>query len=548
MKGRGNGFLLFAGLLERLLFTPARNSKLALLAEYFRTAPPGDRGYALALLTGSLALETLRPSQLRRLAMTRVDEVLFKLSQAYVGDLGETIALIWPEPEQGSPAWEGDLEELVARVKGLTRLETFPFMDQMLGRLPETGRWIFVKLVTGGSLRIGVSARLAKQGLAQAFGADVEEIEKVWSGFRPPYGGLLDWLEGKTPSPVPPEGLFFHPPMLAVPLEEKELERMDPAAFAAEWKWDGVRVQASSDGIRRRLFTRNGEEITEAFPEVAQALPFHSVVDGELLVRRDGGEGGAPRGLWGDIGDFQHLQKRLNRKKVSAKLLEESPALMVCYDLLFENGEDLRPLPFRERRERLEQWVQALPSEGRVFRLSPRIPFRDWDALKELRRNARNQGLEGLMLKRLESPYLNGRPKGHWYKWKRDPLNVDAVLLYAQRGHGKRASFYSDYTFGVWEGGELVPIGKAYSGFSDEELVRLDRWIRENTVGRFGVSIRAVKAELVLEVEFDGLQRSSRHRSGVAMRFPRIHRIRWDKPAGEADTLEAVRRLLPEQA
>jgi DNA ligase-1 len=404
-----------------------------------------------------------------------------------------------------------------------------------LDGLDATGRWAFLKLLTGG-LRVGVSERLAKMALADlSDDAAVADIEEVWHGLEPPYVELFAWLEGRACKPVIDVRAAFRPMMLANPLEDGELERLDPAAYLAEWKWDGIRVQVAAGGDRPRLFSRTGEDISHSFPDLTDAMDFDSVLDGELLVVRDG-----------EVAPFNDLQQRLGRKSVSARMMSEYPAFLRVYDILFEQEEDLRNLPFSTRRCRLENWFDRVcPAR---LDLSPVIDFRDWQELAELRGDARARGIEGLMLKRADSPYIAGRPKGPWFKWKRDALTVDCVLMYAQRGHGKRSSFYSDYTFGCWragaEGGEeLVPVGKAYFGFTDEELRKLDKWVRANTVERFG-PVRAVAPGLVLEIAFDAVHRSNRHKSGLAMRFPRVHRIRWDKPAGEADRLPALERLL----
>jgi DNA ligase-1 len=325
--------------------------------------------------------------------------------------------------------------------------------------------------------------------------------------------------------------------MLANPIERAELEALDPAHFRAEWKWDGIRVQvAASDGIKR-LYSRAGEDVSAAFPDIVEAIDFEGVFDGELLVRRD--EAIAP---------FNDLQQRLNRKVVTPKMLKDHPAHVRLYDALWIEGDDLRGLPFDGRRARLEAWMAKQPRPR--FDLSPLVQFTDWAHLAQLREEMRSDGIEGLMLKRADSPYLAGRPKGPWFKWKRDPHLADCVLMYAQRGHGKRSSFYSDYTFGCWRdnGGtrELAPVGKAYFGFTDEELRWLDKWVRDHTTNRFG-PVREVSPELVLEIAFDGIARSTRHKSGVAMRFPRVNRIRTDKPAGEADTVDNLLRLVPSQ-
>jgi DNA ligase-1 len=319
--------------------------------------------------------------------------------------------------------------------------------------------------------------------------------------------------------------------MLAHPLEEADIAKLLVEDFAAEWKWDGVRVQAASENGERRLFSRAAEDISRTFPDVLEQIAFNAVVDGELLVRRPDGA----------IAPFNDLQQRLNRKTVDPKLIAKFPAFIRAYDLLALNGEDLRALPFKDRRAKLEAFI---PSAGPAFDLSPLVPSADWEALAAHRAAPPDSAIEGLMLKRWDSAYEQGRPKGLWFKWKREAHRVDCVLMYAQRGHGKRSSFYSDFTFGVWRDGALTPVGKAYSGFTDEELKQLDKFVRDNTLERFG-PVRAVTQTLVLEVAFEGLQRSTRHKSGVAMRFPRIARIRWDKPAPEADTLEALERLLP---
>ena len=323
--------------------------------------------------------------------------------------------------------------------------------------------------------------------------------------------------------------------MLAHPLEAGEQNKLDADDYRAEWKWDGVRVQVVAAGGALRLFSRSGDDIASSFPDIAAVARFDAVLDGELLVMRGG-----------QVAAFNDLQQRLNRKTVSAKLLERYPAHIRLYDILYEGQRDLRDLPFDERRQRLDAWFEKIIPER--MDLSPLLPFASWDELSALRADARAHGIEGLMLKHRQSPYIAGRPKGPWFKWKRDALICDAVLMYAQRGHGKRSSFYSDYTFGAWRKGEdggpeLVPIGKAYFGFTDEELRQLDRWVRNNTAERFG-PVRAVKPGLVLEVAFDAVQRSTRHKSGLALRFPRIHRIRWDKPIEDAERLETIEGLI----
>jgi DNA ligase-1 len=522
----------FAALLDRLSFEAQRNEKLRLLTDYFRHTEDPDRGLALAVLTGRLDIPHAKPALLRGLVETRVDPVLFGWSYDYVGDLAETIALIWPAKTRA----EGETLTLSAVVRLLSdagKTETPALIARLLDGLDVTGRWAFIKMLTG-ALRIGVSARLAKTAVAQLGGVDVDEIEELWHGLAPPFIPLFAWLEGKAPRPEPIHVIPFRPVMLAHALEEKDLPQENPADFLAEWKWDGIRVQAASSGGQRRLTSRQGEDVSAAFPDLLEALDFDGTLDGELIVIAAG-----------EIRPFAELQQRLNRKTITPAHLEKFPAGLIAYDLLIDKAIDVRPLPFSERRALLEAFVAGakLPR----LTLSPLVPFASWDELAAQRASPPNSAIEGIMLKRKASPYLAGRVKGHWYKWKRDPHLVDAVLMYAQRGHGKRSSFYSDYTFGVWKGEELVPVGKAYFGFTDEELVEIDRFVRNNTVDRFG-PVREVTHHpdhgLVLEVAFEGLQRSPRHKSGLAMRFPRINRLRWDKPPREADRIEALEALL----
>ncbi len=535
----------FAALLERLVLTPSRNAKLQLICDYLRHTTDPSRGWALAAITGDLDIPSVKPAAIRELVASRVDPVLFSLSYDYVGDLAETISLIWPQRPGANRA--PDLNEIVETLLESTKAQGLKLVEGWLDALDSTGRWGLLKLITGG-LRVGVSARLARQAVADFGKVDVAEIEELWHGMEPPYLDLFAWLEGKGPKPVSGALAPFRPPMLAHPLlskaERLEANELDPSLispkdFAAEWKWDGVRVQLASDQGVRRLYTRNGDDISKAFPDLLETIDFNATLDGELLIRSP--EGG--------VASFNELQQRMNRKTVSAKQMADRPAMLRAYDIIHETGEDVRPLPFADRRKRLERFVVSLDNES--IDLSPLVPFEDAIQLEDIRRNPPTREIEGLMLKRWDAPYLAGRPAGLWYKWKRDPMLVDAVLMYAQRGHGKRSSFYSDFTFGVWratpEGDELAPVGKAYFGFTDEELVMLDKYVRDHTYERFGPvrSVTANKNEgLVLEVAFEGLQRSPRHKSGVAMRFPRIHRIRWDKPSRDADRMETLEALL----
>jgi DNA ligase-1 len=529
----------FAELLDRLVLTPARNGKLTLLVDYFRETPDPDRGLALAAITGELNIASVKPAMLRALVVERMDPVLFGYSYDYVGDLAETVSLVWPEPEEPTRLNRvPTLGEVVEKLQAASRSDGPMVLARLLDCLSASARFAVIKLVTG-SLRIGVSARLAKQALADFGRKDVAEIEELWHGLAPPYLSLFAWLEGSAEKPQRAAAALFRPVMLSNAVEDRDLERLDPADYSAEWKWDGIRVQAVSEAGIRRLYSRTADDVSGAFPDLVEAMHFEGVLDGELLV-------GRPPEWTGSFGD---LQQRLNRKTVSQKMREQFPVFIRCYDLLHDAAEDTRPLPLAERRQRLEIFVTKL--DPARFDLSPTISFTDWQRLDALRRSPPHPVIEGVMIKRFDSSYVAGRPKGPWFKWKRDPHTVDAVLMYAQRGHGKRSSYYSDYTFGVWSGPEgeeeLVPVGKAYFGFTDEELRELDKYVRDNTIERFG-PVRSVRADrqqgLVLEIAFEGLNRSTRHRSGVAMRFPRISRLRWDKPPAEADRLETLEAML----
>src|SRR6266404_2116392 len=525
----------FAELLDRLAYEPGRNNKLRLLTNYFRQVEDPDRGYALAALTGALSFKHAKPGLIRDLIAARTDPVLFALSYDYVGDLSETVALMWPKTPpllprsggEGSGVGDGaafteaafpadappapdpsppramrveggeighnnppppTLTEVVTTLRTLGKTELPKQLTRWLDELDETGRWALLKLVTG-AMRIGISARLAKTAAAKLGGKDPHDIELMWPGLAPPYLDLFAWLEGRAEKPVNLDPAPFRPVMLAHAIENTDFANLDAGDFVAAWQWDGIRVQAVSGRDARgnmlaRLDTGRGEDITKSFPGLLPSLHLPGAIDGELLVVRDG-----------RVQSFNFLQQRLNRKVVSPKLMKEYPIHLRAYDLLGEGENDLRVLPFSERRARLEAFVAKL--DDTKVDLSPTIPFDSWDALTAARTDPASAGagedaeaVEGVMLKRRDALYLPGRPKGQWWKWKRDPQIIDAVLMYAQRGHGKRSSYYSDYTFGVWTTGEdgelLVPVGKAYFGFTDEELLQIDRFVRRNTIEKFG--------------------------------------------------------------
>ena len=535
----------FAELLDRLTYTPSRNAKLRLMQDYFRATPDPDRGWALTALTDGLPFSFPLRRTLADMMARRMDPDLFRMSRDYVGDTAETIALVWgesasaphpsPLPASGEREQTPRLSDIVSELALIGRNDLGPRLETWLDALDATGRWALLKLLTG-AMRVGVSARLAKTAVADMAGFKVDDVEEVWHGLAPPYEPLFAWLEGRAPKPDVSNAPVFRPLMLSHALEDKDWAALDFNEFSAEWKWDGIRVQIVAAGGEARLYSRTGDDIGQSFPDFIGGMHFNAALDGELLVVRNG-----------EVAPFNDLQQRLNRKGVTRKQLEQFPAHVRLYDALIIEGEDLRALPFMERRAHLEAWFAKMHPPRTD--LSPLIEVNSKDELQRLWSETRATSIEGIMLKRRASRYIAGRPKGEWYKWKRAPLTLDCVLMYAQRGSGKRSSYYSDYTFGAWrtdpENGkqELVPVGKAYFGFTDEELLQIDRWVRNHTTESFG-PVRAVTPELVFEVAFDAVQKSTRHKSGVAMRFPRIHRIRWDKPAAEADRLETLAAMI----
>jgi ATP-dependent DNA ligase len=527
----------FSQLLDDLVYTRSRNTKLQLIGDYLKETPDPDRGYGLAALTGTLDIPHIKPAAVRGLVAERIDPVLFMMSRDYVGDTAETVSLLWPKRNREPPEIDDAtirITDAIDRLRSASKLDAPRILSDMLDHLDASGRYALLKLALG-ELRVGINARLAKQALAQAFGIEVEGVEEVWHGLRPPFTELFDWAEGRADQPAVRDVPVFRPFMLAHPLDDTKVSLDD---YAAEWKWDGIRVQLVHAGGETRLYSRTGDDISGSFPDVAEAFRTQAVLDGELLVR------GEAQGSGLEVesaASFNALQQRLGRKNVSTKMLGAYPAFVRLYDILFDGEEDLRALPWEKRRVRLERFAQRLDPER--FDVSRLIEAESFEQLEDLRTSARDVAIEGIMLKRRDSSYVAGRRTGLWYKWKRDPLTADCVLMYAQRGSGKRSSFYSDYTFGCWTAeGELLPVGKAYFGFTDEELKWLDRWIRGHTVQRFG-PVREVEKSLVLEVAFDSIHASTRHKSGLAMRFPRISRIRTDKPANEADVIATLQAM-----
>src|SRR5689334_16748317 len=528
----------FSQLLDDLVYTRSRNTKLKLIGNYLKETPDPDRGYGLAALTGTLDIPHVKPAAVRGLVEERIDPVLLYMSRDYVGDTAETVSLLWAK-RSGEPSEIDDaaisITQAIDRLRAASKMDAPHVLARMLDHLDASGRFALLKLALG-ELRVGINARLAKQALALAFGLELDAVEEVWHGLRPPFAELFDWAEGRGEQPTARDVPVFRPFMLAHPLEDAKVSLDE---YAAEWKWDGIRVQLVHAGGETRLYSRTGDDISHSFPDIADAFNLRAVLDGELLVR------GEAQGSGLEVtsaASFNALQQRLGRKNVSQKMLSTYPAFVRLYDILFDGEEDLRELAWTERRGRLETFADQLDRER--FDISDLIEAETFGQLEDLRLNARDVAIEGIMLKRRDSAYVAGRRTGLWYKWKRDPLTADCVLMYAQRGSGKRSSYYSDYTFGCWtDDGELLPVGKAYFGFTDEELRWLDRWIRAHTVQRFG-PVREVEKSLVLEVAFDSIHQSKRHKSGLAMRFPRISRIRTDKPAAEADRLGTLQAMV----
>ena len=557
----------FSILLEQLYYTSGNKAKAQLIADYIANTPDPDRGWAIAAMAGTLRFDFFKRNTVKKLITEHTDSALFAMSYDYVGEVSETVAHLWPysEPTDNLPS----LTEVVETFASVSKQKVSETLANYLTIMTPAQRWALLKLGTRG-LRIGVSARSIKQILADYGNKDIKEIETLWHAVTPPYTDMLAWLEGKADKPDIENAVTFHPVMLSHPIEDSDIDAFTENTWQIENKYDGIRVQlavktgkvSDENEPDKALFSRTGDDISHSFPDLLESVNGNMVLDGELLVihNAENDQGSKTRGeastkthddssatqsnaaLQPDVDTFNALQQRLNKKKPSKALQSSAPVGLIVYDALVLNGEDLTEKTLKARRQALEKWFSE-NSNNRLF-LSETLTATSPQSLRKLHTQVcQNRAVEGLMIKRLDSKYIPGRPKGKWFKWKRDPLVVDAVMMYAQRGHGKRSSFYSDYTFGAWEDNQLLPIGKAYSGFTDEELKKLDNWVRRNAVGRFG-PVREVKKELVLEVAFDAAHPSSRHKSGVALRFPRIHRIRWDKPADEADTLANVKALI----
>jgi DNA ligase-1 len=523
----------FARLYGALDETTATSEKVAALVAYFSSAPPGDAAWALHFLSGRRPKRLVSSVKLRTWAAEEagIPDWLFEESYQAVGDLAETITLLLPaggcSSELSLSHW---VEQRLLRLRGEDEDVQREVMVQSWRELGGRERFVWNKLITG-SFRVGASQRLVTRALSEMSGVPEGVVAHRLMGAWEPTPEFFERLTtGDTRDADVSRPYPFY---LAHPLDSDPAALGDTAEWIAEWKWDGIRSQLIRRAGRTFLWSRGEELLAGRFPEVeetAELLPDGTVIDGELLPWSDG----APL-------PFAHLQRRIGRKNVGRKILEEVPVVLVAYDLLEEGGTDIRSLPLSERRRRLAAIIHSLPGSRLI--LSAAVPADDWDTAATARRGAREAGAEGLMLKRVASEYGVGRRRGDWWKWKVDPLSVDAVLIYAQPGSGKRAGLFTDYTFGVWENNHLVPFAKAYTGLTDEEIRKVDAFVRRNTLEKFG-PVRTVKPELVFELAFEGIQRSSRHKSGVAVRFPRIVRWRTDKKAEEADAMETVKGLL----
>jgi len=524
----------FAELYAALDATNKTNEKVEALAAYFRHAPPRDAAWAVYFLTGRRLKRLLESAKLWQWATEESGLPAWLVGECYdaVGDTAETIALLLPEGEGEA---EGSLSEWVETrllpLRDLGDAERRRILLDAWRRMDHRQRFVWNKLITG-AFRVGVSQNLVARAIAEVSGVEENAIAHRLMGDWEPTEEFAARLFSRDTRDA---GISRpYPFCLAHPYEGDPAELGPAAGWLIEWKWDGIRCQLIRRGWLTFLWSRGEELITERFPEIAALgglLGEGTVIDGEVTAWR----GGAPL-------PFAQLQRRIGRKTLSARMLAETPAALIAYDLLECEGQDVRERPLEWRRARLAELVERAAAPGRLI-LSPPAPAATWEQAAVLRQQARARGVEGLMLKRLGSPYRVGRKRGDWWKWKIEPYAVDAVLIYAQRGSGRRASLYTDYTFGVWDGGQLVPFAKAYSGLDDAEIRKVDAFVRRHTLERFG-PVRTVKPELVFELAFEGIQESTRHKAGIAVRFPRIARWRTDKKPEEADTLETVRALL----
>lgn len=533
--------LRFTQLYDDLDSTTSTNAKVAALVKYFRETPPEDAVWALYFFTGQRLPRVVNSPTLRQWACEAAQLPLWLLDECHqaVGDQSETIALLLPEPQVVTPPRLSQfIEERLLPMKKWHEERCRQVVEQSWKELDARQRFLFHKMM-GGSMRVGVARTLVIKALAQVAGiAPAEMTYRMMGEWEPTVAAFQKLMQpvSDTNSEQEKSGKPY-PFFLASPLTDSLPDLGEVNDWQIEWKWDGIRAQLIRRQDELLIWSRGEELITEGYPEIVRAadmaVPEGTVLDGELLAWMD--DKPLP---------FAQLQRRLGRKKVSTRLMNEIPIVFLTYDLLEWQGQDIRQQPLSERRALLEQWHQQQDRDK--LRLSPKLEVQSWQEATAWQQRAREFSTEGLMLKRKTSAYGVGRPRGDWWKWKVEPLHIDAVLVYAQGGSGKRASLFTDYTFAVWHQGELVPVAKAYSGLSNEEIKQVDHFIRENTLERFG-PVRVVKPELVFELAFEGVQASTRHKSGVAVRFPRMARWRQDKKPDQADTLEALKQLAKTQ-
>jgi DNA ligase-1 len=525
-----------ARLLEVLSETASTSKKVELLASYFAESSGSDRDWSIFLLTGGTIPRALSSTNARRLVgeLTEIPDWLVDECYHTVGDLAETLSLLLPQQTRTQSRSITTWMEFLLALRKKPLEEQRPLLREVWAELDSREYFLFHKLLTG-ALRVGVSKGLVTKALARVIGRDGGTVAHLLTGSLEPGQPIFAKLQDGAPQ----SSLQPYPFALAVPMEvtSSAEEALGPCQeWLFEYKWDGIRAQLVRREGGALLFSRGEEYLTERFPElsaVAQHLPVGTVLDGEIVVWRDN----AP-------GSFADLQTRITRKRVPPALIKRHPVRYLAYDMLEDAGRDLRAQPLLERRERLMAVVRNVPAEhDRAIDISSELIAESWEAAAHLRARAPEMGAEGLMVKRRDSPYHVGRKRAGWIKWKVDPYVFDGVLTYAQKGHGRRSELYTDYTFGVWDGPNLVTVAKAYSGLTDEEINEVDRFVRANTKERFG-PVRTVTPQLVFEIAFEGIQQSTRHKSGLALRFPRINRWRRDKPAAEADTIDTLRLLL----
>ena len=496
-----------------------------MLVNYLRdTTNLKDKGYTVALLTGNLKFSKVTSKTIKDIVKKNIDPYLFDLSYDYVGDLAETVSMLWNE------------KKVRRKYLSISQLvEVFDAPDtqpedkvfEILNYSDLNTRWALIKILLGG-LRVGMSTNLVKTALSIYGSKNKSEIEMIWNGIKPPYESFFLWLEDKGQYPLIKNSETFHPFLLAHAIDLEDLYHIDINNYIIEYKWDGIRVQIVSENNSSKIYSRNGEEITCSFPEIQVNSKKLCVLDGELLVKRNK-----------KILPFNKLQKRINKKKPSKRLLLEMTAFVKLYDILFYNNKDVRSKNQLIRKNLLKKFFMQKKTD--CLDLSSPLTFKNIQDINYLYSGLKNNEIiEGLVLKNINSNYVGGRKKNIWYKLKKKPKLLDVILMYAQRGHGKRSSYYSDYTFGVWQNNKVIPIAKAYSGYTNDELEKIDRFIRGNVVATFG-PVKEVKKKLVFELAFDSIHKSSRHKSGLALRFPRVNLIRWDKPANEVLQLQQVK-------